>query len=65
MIEDAREFLKTLAADGQETYLNRMWGMREPVPPKPSSNNGWPIRTAQQDFEGRLGLAPRRLKVLK
>ncbi len=65
MIEDAREFLKTLAADGQETYLNRMWGMREPVPPKPSSNNGWPIRTAQQDFEGRLGLAPRRITSLK
>ena len=61
MIEDAREFLKTLAADGQETYLNRMWGMREPVAPKPSSK-GWPFRLAsQQEIE-----VPRRgLKVLK
>ena len=62
MIEDAREFLKTLAADGQETYLDRLWGMREPVAPKPSSKNGWPFRLAsQQELE-----VPRRgLKVLK
>jgi hypothetical protein len=66
MIEDAREFLKTLAADGLDAYLDRVWEMREPVDPKPSSNKGWPMRTAQQDFEGRLGLAPRKnLVVLK
>ena len=59
MIEDAREFLKTLAADGQEAYLNRMWGMREPVAPKPSSN-GWPFRLASQQELPRRGL-----KVLK
>ncbi len=59
MIEDAREFLKNLAADGQETYLNRMWGMREPVAPKPSSN-GWPFRLASQQELPRRGL-----KVLK
>ena len=67
MIEDAREFLKTLAADGLDAYIDRVWQMREPVAPKPSSKTGWPIMpaSAQTDFEGRLGLMPRKLKVLK
>jgi len=60
MIEDAREFLKNLAADGLDAYLDRVWEMREPVPPKPSSK-GWPYKPACE-----LALeTPRRLKVLK
>jgi hypothetical protein len=61
MIEDAREFLKTLAADGLSVYLDRVWEMREPVAPKPSSK-GWPYKPAcEQGLE-----VPRRgLKVLK
>ena len=67
MYEDAREFLKNLAADGLDTYLDRVWNMREPVAPK-SASKGWPYvsASAQQDYEGRLGLMPRKgLKVLK
>jgi hypothetical protein len=61
MIEDAREFLKNLAADGLDAYLDRVWEMREPVAPKPSSK-GWPYKPAcEQGLE-----VPRRgLKVLK
>ena len=59
MIEDAREFLKTLAADGLDTYIDRVWQMREPVPPQPSSG-GWPYRPACEQVE-----VPCRLKVLK
>ena len=68
MIEDAREFLKTLAADGLDAYIDRVWQMREPVAPKSSSKTGWPIMTAsaQINYEGRLGLMPHKgLKVLK
>jgi hypothetical protein len=68
MIEDAREFLKNLAADGLDAYIDTVWQMREPVAPKPSSKTGWPIMTssARMDYEGRLGLMPRKnLKVLK
>ena len=64
MYEDAREFLKNLAADGLDTYLDRVWNMREPVAPK-SSSKGWPYVSAQKDYESRLGMMPRRLKVLK
>jgi len=58
MIEDAREFLKTLAADGLDTYIDRVWQMREPVPPPPSSKTGWPImpESSQRDYEGMLGI---------
>lgn len=59
MIEDAREFLKTLAADGLNAYIDRVWEMREPVPPKPSSK-GWPYKPASEQEA-----TPRRLKVLK
>lgn len=60
MIEDAREFLKTLAADGLSVYLDRVWEMRGPVAPKPSSK-GWPYKPACEQEE-----VPRRgLKVLK
>jgi hypothetical protein len=59
MIEDAREFLKNLAADGLDAYLDRVWEMREPVPPKPSSK-GWPYKPASEQEA-----TPRRLKVLK
>ena len=60
MIEDAREFLKTLAADGLSVYLDRVWEMREPVAPKPSSK-GWPYKFVCEQEE-----VPRRgLKVLK
>jgi hypothetical protein len=68
MIEDAREFLKNLAADGLDAYIDRVWQMREPVAPKPSSKTGWPImsESARMDYEGRLGLMPHKgLKVLK
>ena len=64
MYEDAREFLKNLAADGLDAYIDTVWQMREPVAPK-SSSKGWPYVSAQQDYEGRLGLMPRKLKVLK
>lgn len=46
MIEDAREFLKNLAADGLDAYLNRVWEMRYPEPPKPSSK-GWPYKPSK------------------
>ena len=67
MYEDAREFLKNLAADGLDAYLDRVWNMRESVAPKSSSKTGWPIMpaSARMDYEGRLGLMPRKLKVLK
>lgn len=50
IIEDAREFLKNLAADGLEAYLDRVWDMREPNAPKPSST-GWPIVRCRQPSE--------------
>ena len=58
MIEDAREFLKTLAADGLDTYIDRVWQMREPVPPAPSSKTGWPImrESSRRDYECMLGI---------
>ena len=59
MIEDAREFLKTLAADGLDAYIDRVWQMREPVAHKPSSK-GWPYKPASEQEA-----TPRRLKVLK
>ena len=61
MYEDAREFLKNLAADGLDTYLDRVWNMREPVAPK-SSSKGWPYKPAR---EQELGVPRRGLKVLK
>jgi hypothetical protein len=59
IIEDAREFLKNLAADGQDAYLDRIWDMRYPVQVKPSSK-GWPYKPASEQEA-----TPRRLKVLK
>jgi len=59
MYEDAREFLKNLAQDGLDTYLDRVWNMREPVAHKPSSK-GWPYKPASEQEA-----TPRRLKVLK
>ena len=47
MIEqDAREYLKSLAQDGLDIYLDRIWSLREPTPPKRSST-AWPYKPVQ------------------
>ena len=60
MIESARGFLKVLAADGQDAYLDRIWEMRDrgQTDAYHASNTGWPIQPADAFCEGTFNYAP-------
>jgi hypothetical protein len=51
--QEAREYLKSLAQDGLDTYLDRIWGLREPTPPRRSST-AWPYKTVQSREDDEL-----------